>query len=632
MSGIAGIFNLDGRPVKQTDLQDMTNSLRRRGPHGSDIWHQGPVGLCHQLLWTTSESFHERITHLESSSHLAITADARIDNREDLLLTLGFVGASGKESTDSQLILAAYEKWGEQCPEKLLGDFAFAIWDGRVRTLFCARDHMGSKPFFYFITPHFFAFASEIRALLCLAEIPRRLNEERIILYLHTPLEPGREQTSYQDILRFPPASFMKVSPGEVRLETYWSPNGIPELCLASNEEYAEAFLSIFRQAVSCRLRNASGVGVMLSGGVDSSSIACQARRLLIQKGNQGLPTFSCVSDIPSQCCESPFITRVIAQRGILPTIIQADKVAPFVSDLEECLGRQDEPFDAEAMFMPKILFRAADDQGLSILLDGIDGDGIVSLPYNYLSHLLRSESWGVLIREIIGVSRTLRQSLLRVFFTYCLLPAAPDSFKRTFLRVRNRFPGSNYNYNPLINPDFARRMHLRESLETRRVEMYQAAGNVTGESLHYINSGTISEGLEAYDRTASAFAIEPRHPLLDKRLVEFCLSLPWDQKIFRGWSKIILRRAMAGILPPEVQRRRDRQNIAPRFIQTLVSSLERVIDQVFRDDLKIVRDYLNVPAAQQIYQRYKVARSWQDADTLWGIVSLTFWFKRIFN
>ena len=140
MSAVFGIYYLDGRPVTEAELNSMTESLAHRGSDRAGIWSDGTAGLGHRMLWTTPESLHERLPLLGSTGHLAITADARIDNRDELMKLLGIEAADPEQISDSQLILAAYERWGEQCVSRLLGDFAFAIWDRRKQSLFCARD------------------------------------------------------------------------------------------------------------------------------------------------------------------------------------------------------------------------------------------------------------------------------------------------------------------------------------------------------------------------------------------------------------------------------------------------------------------------------------------------------------
>ena len=183
MSGIAGALNLNGRPLEREDMARMVQSIAHRGPDGSGVWSEGAVGLGHRMLWTTPESLNEKLPLADGARNMAITADARIDNRDELFDALN-VDGQRDEISDSELILLAYQRWGERCPERLQGDFAFAIWDGVNQLLFCARDHMGVKPFHYYRSSQAFIFASEIKALFALPEVSPRINESRLADYL----------------------------------------------------------------------------------------------------------------------------------------------------------------------------------------------------------------------------------------------------------------------------------------------------------------------------------------------------------------------------------------------------------------------------------------------------------------
>ena len=235
MSAIVGIYFLDGRPVERTDLERMVQSVVSLGPDGAGLWSEGPVGLGHRMFWTTPESLHEKLPLVNETGDLVLTADARIDNREELIAALGVTGRPHEAISDSALILGAYEKWGERSQEKLLGDFAFAIWDRRKQVLFCARDHFGVKPFYYYRSGRAFVFGSEIKTLLCLSEVPRRLNEVRIGDYLASLLE-DQAITFYQDVFRLPAAHSITVSSYERQPMHYWSLDPSREVRLASNE------------------------------------------------------------------------------------------------------------------------------------------------------------------------------------------------------------------------------------------------------------------------------------------------------------------------------------------------------------------------------------------------------------
>src|SRR5262249_21169187 len=176
MSGIFGIHFLNGAPVSDPQLKRMSGLLAHRGPDGEGRWCDHSVGLGHRMLCTTPEAITEQVPLVDRAGSLVITADARLDNRVELISALG-VSAN---SSDGELILAAYRKWGEACPEHLLGDFAFAIWDARDQSLFCARDHFGVRPFYYYLSQSIFVFATEIKALFSMPEVQRKLNEVRL--------------------------------------------------------------------------------------------------------------------------------------------------------------------------------------------------------------------------------------------------------------------------------------------------------------------------------------------------------------------------------------------------------------------------------------------------------------------
>lgn len=210
MSAISGIFYFDNQPVNISLPERMADCLLHRGPDGGGIWANGPVAFGHRLLHTTPQSLFEKLPLASQSGNLVITADVRIDNRDELIAALGFDHYDFASITDAQLILAAYEKWGEACPAKLLGDFAFAIWDSHNQTVFCVRDAIGVKPFYYYLSDRLFVFATEIKAIFCLPEIVHQPNESRIADHL-LGLFRDKTSTLYEGILRLPPAHSITV-------------------------------------------------------------------------------------------------------------------------------------------------------------------------------------------------------------------------------------------------------------------------------------------------------------------------------------------------------------------------------------------------------------------------------------
>ena len=363
------------------------------------------------MLWTTPESLIEKLPLVNRANNIVITSDCRIDNREELIAALQLNNRSSEKITDSELVLGAYEKWGEECPQHLLGDFVFAIWDKRKQTLFCARDHMGVKPFYYYHQPgKLFAFGSEIKALLCLPEVPSRLNEVRIADYLNLILE-DEAITSYQGILRLPPAHSMVVNLEGIKTSCYWSLDRNHEIKLDSDAAYAEEFRKIFTEAVRCRLRSAFPIASQLSGGLDSSSVTCVARNILIEKDKQNnqkktkLHTISTIFDYIKECDERPFINAVLEQGGLIPHYIHGDKVGPL-SSLEDVFQYEEEGFLGASHFYPWIANRTANELGIRIVLDGLDGDTTVSHGIYRITELARQGDWKTCISEVKASSK----------------------------------------------------------------------------------------------------------------------------------------------------------------------------------------------------------------------------------
>lgn len=664
MSGIVGTYRLDGRPIAPETVQRMTDILAHRGPDGSDVWISQSVGLGHRMLWTTPESLLEKLPLADESEEFVITSDARIDNREELISELHFDNLPSEKITDSQIILAAYNKWGEECPQYLLGDFAFAIWDKLKSILFCARDHFGVKPFYYYYKPNqFFAFGSEIKALLCLPQVPQQLNEVRIGDFLAVMME-DKSITTYQDILRLPPAHSMVVSQSGISLRCYWALDPHREIKMDSDEAYAQEFRKIFTEAVRCRLRSAFPIASHLSGGLDSSAITCVARNLLLEERKTKLHTISNIFDTVKECDERQFINSVLDQGGVEAHYVHADEFGPL-SDVDEIWQYEDEALLGPSHAYPWMLNKAAKQIGARVVLDGLDGDTTVCHGVPRLREIARKGEWKHFLQEAAAVAKNYEVSVFSLFKSYGVPEVQAQArglrwvsfttginqihesfgipYRKLLLNygIKSFIPSSLKQFwhrkqkltksktESLLNRDFAGRIGLDE-----RIKMSQSPHEAsTTREYHWrgLTAGIFPYINEQLDRYAIPFSLEVRHPFLDKRLVEFCLALPADQKLNQGWGRIVMRRALEDIFPKAVQWRGGKTSMTPNFVHGMLKVNGELLDKVMCDDLDLIKPYIEADRVQAAYDRMKSGLKESDNDnvTVWRAAILAMWFRR---
>jgi asparagine synthase (glutamine-hydrolysing) len=624
MSAIVGLFHCDGRPVDPELPRRMLDRLAHRGRDAADIRVGESWALGARVGWTTPESRLERMPLASPDGDLTLVADARIDNRRELLALL-LPDRPAAEVADGDLILAAYRRWGADAPAHLVGDFAFVIRDEARRTLFCARDHIGVRPFFYHHSPDRFLFASELKAILVDPDVPRRISETRIADYL-TSLFDDKEITFYESIRRLPPSHTLTITPEGALMRRYASLDPVRELRLGSNEEYALAFRECFIEAVRCRLRGSHPIGSALSGGLDSSSIVCVARRLLADDGRGALPTFSAVFDEVTVCDERRYIEKVVAGGGIVPHYVHADAISPLV-EIERIFAHQDEPFFAPNLFMHWELYRSAEREGVRVFLDGLDGDTTVSHGHAFLIELARTGRWLKLHREMAMLTRGMvRDTEWNVFRRGVVNPLILRPLRKRWRAATGR-ETVHWGKDTVIGGEFARRMGMRERFEMLGQGENPAPRTLRQEHAERLEWGVMPFLMEVADRSAWAFGIEPRYPFFDRRLIELALSLPPEQKLDRGWTRVVLRRAMEGILPPEIQWRVDKSNLGPNFYRSLRHfESERMREVVGREPSPLA-PYVDMPRLRDIERRYRSgAASEEEVLALWKALTLAMW------
>ncbi len=615
MSGIVAYLDRAGG-LDRTTPTAMLERLDHRGPDGSGLWVDECIAIGHQDHKTTPEARYDEQPLADGEFIVAL--DGRIDNRPTLLKRLSVAGYPS-QVPDSSLLRRAYQEWGTACLNHLVGSFAFVIWDVDAETVFCARDHMGVKPLYYYLDEDVFALASEAKALLEIPTVDRRLNEIKVGDFL-TRTFSDKTNTFYTDIHRLPPAHAQSVTAETDRLWQYWDLDPTRTITLESDAAYERRFRELFEQAVRCRLRSNGAVGTDLSGGLDSSSVTVMARAVL--PSEQPLHTFSNVFDEATASDEREFIETVATRPGIKPEYIFLDDSSAMV-DCDRWLPYFDEPPHNTIHFGDWESAKRADGVGVDVVLSGGLGDSAVDYGLGLLPQLFRTGRWRLLYRELQAMGRINGASTRQVFTHHVLNPLVPESVTDWTDQLRGR-PVFEARQNPALNPEFVNRIGLRSRYRTLR-----PTGSVRKRSgrrwqRRSLLSGQATATFETADQIGALFGVEPRHPFTDKRLIEFSLAIPSTQQLKDGWTRSIIRRSMDGLLPGKIQWRPWKTSMSHGFWNALSNEDYRL--RALVQNSESLTPYLDSSALKMSYDRFCENPGSQDARILWQALSLGTW------
>ena len=552
MSGIFGIFHRNGKPVEKEVLASMGQAMEFWGPDGMSLWSEGPVGLGHLLLGNKSPA--DAGPFVSPDSGAVLTAAARIDNRDELGHLLGMSPAEIRDSPDHSLILESYQSWGKECVHRLLGDWSFALWDPIKQRLLVARDHCGISGIYYYQDEDLFAFASSLKGLLALPQVPRRPNQMRLVRLITAWVEGMNfGDTFYQDIQRLAPSHRVWVELARSRLEEYWTVENVSPLQRSCDEEYLEAFRETYEAAVRCRLGTDRGVGIFLSSGLDSGSVAALAAPELARR-NQRLDAFTSVP------AHDPVAFGVAGNEGPVAQstarwigntdvhLVQAGEISPFDGVLRGLAILQEPAHAASNFYWLLAILEEARNRDVGVMLTGQFGNLTVSWSGygDYVRRLLRTGQISRYWQEARAWRKTTRATLTHTVKKQVVRPAIPFWLLRFVNRIRFRAAGPFL----LLNPGLAQGLDLRR----RMLSSGHDPGFAETDS-HLLRRLMLMHSLPRahLSELAAAHQLEIRDPTVDRRLVEFCLGIPEDQFHGLGHDRLLIRRAFAGLLPEAV-------------------------------------------------------------------------------
>jgi asparagine synthase (glutamine-hydrolysing) len=616
MSAITGIYHRNHEPIHLEHGHSLMNGLQRFPADDIQTWSHESIFLGCHAQWITPESIGELLPYYDSERKLAITADAILDNRMELFDSLQVERGLRQRTPDSKLILLAYDKWGDDAPKYLIGDFAFMIWDERKQMLFGARDFSGSRSLYFHRSQSRFAFCTVIQPLLGLPYVSKRVNEQWIAEYLANPGvvdSVDDASTVFADIEQVPPSHTISVFRDKVTFNRYIRVTQDERLKLKSNKEYEEAFLDVYQNAVSARLRTHRKVGAFLSGGLDSGSVVSLAAREL-HKDNKKLHTYSYIpvedykdwTPKSKLADERPYIQSTVKHVGnITDHYLDFNGSSPL-SEVDDWLDMLEMPYKIfENSYWIKGINEKAHEQGVGVLLTGARGNNTVSWgpALSHYATLLKQLRWMNLYREMQQYSSNYGVAKWRIMKAI--------TQKAYPFMVRNKGPQYHYVFPKVINPELAQRTDAYRKLKEFGIDaagfsnpanIYEARRKHFEQTFVWNLNGTYST------KVSLRYSLWNRDPTNDLRVIKFCLAVPEEQCVQNGMDRALLRRSTKNLLPDKV-----RLNLRVRGIQGAdgIHRMGPAWDS-FIDELQQlstdpdISEYVNIPVIKESISKIK--------------------------
>jgi len=575
LSAICGFWLLHGDANPRSVCERMLHSLAAHGSDGCGLLAIEQVALGHRLLKITAEDELESqplASHslLIDSAHDAavwLVADARIDNRTQIAAECGISAGEAAGMADSAFVLRAWLRWGQVCVEHLVGSFAFAVWDVRAERFFLARDHVGDRPLYYCKSADSFAFATTARAIRACPGISSELDERQLARDL-IGLPPEFSRTRFREVQAVAPGHCMVVDRDGATQRRYWQIDSLRPVRFARDDEYIEAFLEIFDEAVRCRLRTSGGVATELSAGLDSGAVAATAARLLAAEGANlaaytAVPCADFSGIVPTGLIgdEGPYAAEVAAHYPNMRHILVDASGSDMLRELERIFPLLDLPHAAALnnVWGNLILDHAAAN-GVKVMLNGALGNFAFSYQGEDLLHqTFRSGRW----LAILGQAWRLRRmgiSSGRNAASQTIFAVLPWVLRRRIdPLIRNVQLGWS-----AIRPDRAREMHAVDQFRRYLFTHTSGLPRLMATNFQQNQYGDYNAA------TSAGWGIEARDPTSDKRVFEFCAAIPQEQFVVGGQGRSLARRAMRGRLPDATLKRRQKGTQAADWYESL--------------------------------------------------------------
>ncbi len=579
MSAIAGVWSFNGDVQVSTACRSMLQALSIYGPDDT-AQYTGPsvaVGRC-LLRLLPEDNFDQQ--PLSAAGVTALIADIRLDNREELGVELGFSSQRSATMADSDMLLAAWQRWHEECVEHLSGAFSFAVWNQQEQHLFLARDHTGERPLVYAAGTNYFAFASMPKGLHRLSFVGAEVDEDYVARYLMLANIPI-ESVIFRNMQSLAPGCALSIRREKKKLWRYWQTDSLPDMHLGSPEEYVDCLRERFDRAVRVRLRTRGSVGAHLSGGLDSGAVAATAARLLGAEGRE----LTCFTAVPRPDFESPTSTTHFDNEGpaaaevaaLYPNIrhvLVESSATSFLDILDHNNNLYDHPcFGPSNEVWSNAIMSQARENGITLLLNGNCGNSTLSYEgIPALSNWFRSGEWGKLAR-IAWQIRSARSASVRLMVRHAVWPSLPFWLRRVTDPHMRAF---SLDYTPL-HPEIVERLGLQRAAFH---DLYRTLPDGRATLRNLLKYGDMSETSIA---PQGGWQLDCRDPTYDRRVVEFCLTVPLEEFLRGGQLRSLARRSMVGRLASSTVTRTKRGRQSADWYLNLAAVRGRMAVEVER-------------------------------------------------
>jgi len=618
MCGIFGIYFFDrDRPVNKQMVEDATNTMIHRGPDDYGFFIDGNVGLGHRRLSIIDlDTGHQPMFNEDES--IAIIHNGEIYNYLELRKILSNKGHTFKTKSDTETIIHAYEEWGESCVEHFRGMFAFGIWDKNKRMLFLARDRIGIKPLYYFISDQFFLFASEIKAILKTGFVEKTVNFSALDSYFTLGYVPGPE-CLFRNIYKLLPGHTLTIKEGQTSIKKYWDfPRG--EIASKPFKQCQEELLKLFTECVNMRLMSDVPLGVFLSGGLDSSAVLAVMHQMV----NDPIKTFSIGYKDAEDVNELKFAQSIADEFKTehYEFILEPEN---FLNSIHTLLNHMEEPIVEPAAIALYHIAKMCKPRA-TVVLSGEGGDeGFAG--YNLYSLMSRIEN---IKRKLPGSSMLLSYMNLAKIFKGEKYRKYADWL---FLPLKNVYRGTSADLTESFKSSFYTEDFFKERgdyLATIFEDHFRQAESLdTLSKLLYVDAKTwlVDDLLLKADNMTMAASVELRVPFLDHILIEFAAGLPIEFKVNNGQGKYILKKSMEDLLPHEIIYRKKMGFPVP-VNQWFGKELNEKAIDILLSKKSTQRGYIRPPYVKKILDQQKEGKG-DHGLRIFSLLNLELWHRK---